>query len=125
MNPLTCRSSYCTVFPDDALCGGVGSLAICHSQSVHAAVRCGVSINLECRLLLLGAHTDIWPRTSTLETPARARGQCHSLNIKPRFRLVFPGYCGDVFQVSTLDLGFQIQAGSGDYIHRLFIEDVH
>lgn len=116
--------SYCTVFPDDALRSGPGSCAIRHSHSVHAGVLCAVSINLKRCRLLLGVHTDVWPRTSALEVSARARGQCHSHRSNSSFRLPFPGYHGDLFQVFPPDLGFQNQAGTGDYVHRLFVDYV-
>lgn len=117
--------SYCTIFPDYAVCSGLDSCVICHSHSVRAAVLSAVSINLKCRLMLLHDHMDTWTRTSTVPASARACSQCHSLGSYSSFRLPFPGYQEGVFHRSWLYAGFQNQTGTGDYMHRLLTEDVH
>lgn len=125
VNSFTWCASYCTIFPDNAVCSGLGSCVIRHSHSVHTAVRSAVSINLKCCLLLLHVRTDFWPHTSTLEAFAWACGQCHSHGRDSSFGLSFPGYHGDLFKWSMLDLGFQNQPEVRDYMHGLLIEDVH
>lgn len=114
-----------TIFPDNALCSGFGSFAVRHSHSEDVAVCSAVFTDLKCRLLLLHVHTDAWPGTSTLDAFARARGKCLSLRIPSSFSHPFPGYHGDLFLGSVLDLGLEIQTRSGDYIDRLLIEDAH
>lgn len=123
--PTVFSVSCCTIFPDYAVCSGIGSCVICHSHSVHAAVRSAVSINLKCRLLLIHVHMDTWPPPNTVLASARACSQCHSHGSFSSFRLPFPGYRGDLLQRSRLYPGFQKQTGTWDYMHRLLSEDVH
>ena len=119
------HASHCTVFPDDAVSGGLGSPVIRHRHRVHAAVLSAVSINLKRGPLLLHVHTDIGPRPRALGAVAGAGGQRLRRGSGSSFGFPFPGYQGDLFQGPRLDAGSQNQTRAGDDVQRLLVEDVH
>lgn len=116
---------HCTIYPDDAVSGGLGPFVICDSHGVHATVLLAVPIELKRGLLLLHIHAYIRPSAGTLGSSAGASGQRLPLRRNSSFGLPFPGYHGDVFKGSVLQPSFQNQAGAGDHVQGFLVEDVH
>lgn len=120
----TLHTLFPTVFSDDAVCSGRGPPAIGHSHGVYATVFSAVTINQKRHFLLLHVHANVGSQRSTLQAFASTRGQRDFPRRDSGLGLPFPAYHGDLLQGSILHPSPQNDTFPGDYMHRLFVEDV-